>query len=133
SVRKIRSSFQGFLQFDESFVEQALLQRNCPQVIMSPCGRSWDSSRFLQPRKGVVVIFGTEEGRTQGQFAARILRFQFKILLEVWNCFRRIVPESRGGSHRIVIIRILTMRWEPPLLSGTIRRKQFHTSRSILN
>src|SRR5256886_16638200 len=91
SVRKIRSSFQGFLQFDESFVEQALLQRNCPQVIMSPCGRSWDSSRLLQPRKGVLVIFGTEEGGTQGQLAARILRVQFKAFLEVWYCFVRIV------------------------------------------
>ena len=110
SVRKIRFSFQGFLQFDESFVELALLQRNRPQVIMSPCGRSGDSSRFLQPRKGVLVIFGTEEGGTQGQLAAWILRFQFKIFLEVWNCFRRIVPESRGGPHRIVIIRIFRFK-----------------------
>src|SRR2546425_45674 len=68
---------------------------------------AWDSCRFLQPRKSVLVIFGPKKGGTQGQLAAWILRFQLKIFLEIWNCLRRIVPEGRSGPHRIVVICIL--------------------------
>ena len=55
----------------------------------------------------MLVIFGPKKSRAHGQLAAWILGLQFKILLEVRNCFRRVVPEGRGGTHSIVVIWVL--------------------------